>query len=237
MSPDILSGKKLVIFDVDGVIFDIVEAIRETVKEGIEKYHLKANVEDAMEEVGHVLEFAQSMPIPELVLNSNELFGKLSLFEGLTVLKRLRIAASFYGSFRQKKEQCGLFDGIEDVIKGLSKKGLRLAILSNNKRSYVIEALKKQNLEGYFGNILGFNEVSKTKPDPEGLLKILEMEKIQANEAIFIGDMVSDVQCGKSAKVNTIAVASGLAPKEKLVAEQPFQLVNTIREMQKLFGV
>ena len=95
-----------------------------------------------MEQVFPLLEIAQSLPIPELILNSKELFD-IPLLEGLTVLKKLRIGASFYGSFRKKKQSCQLFEGIEEVIKGLSKKGIKLAILSNNKRSYVLEAFWK----------------------------------------------------------------------------------------------
>jgi phosphoglycolate phosphatase len=233
---EILNGIELVIFDVDGVIFDIVDAIHDTVKEGIEKYELGSNVEDAMVEIFPLLEIAQSIPVPELVLNSKEILD-ISLFEGMTVLRRLRIAASFYGSFRKRKDSCELFDGIEDVIKGLAKKKMKMAILSNNKRSYVIDALKKQKLEGYFKNIFGFNEVSKTKPDPEGLLKILELEGVSPEKALFIGDMKTDLEAGKNANVKTIAVASGLTAKEKLIAENPYKIVDDIRGLQKLFAI
>jgi pyrophosphatase PpaX len=236
MAPNALANIKLVIFDVDGVIFDIIDAIRDSIQEGIEKYHLKQSLDDAMPDISRLMELAQSMPIPEIILNANELMD-IKIFEGLTVLKRLRIAISIYSKYRARKDSSQLFPGIEDVIKGLSNKGIKLAILSNNKRSYVLEALKKENLEKYFSNILGFNEVSKTKPDPEGLIKLLQLEEVKPEQALFIGDMATDIQAGKNAKIRTIAVASGLTVKEKLQSENPFYLINNIQELKQLFAV
>jgi pyrophosphatase PpaX len=139
-----------------------------------------------------------------------------------------------YSKYRERKEQCQLFPGIDEIIKDLSNKGFKLAILSNNKRSYLIESLQKYGLDKYFDNILGFNEVSKTKPDPEGLLKILEIEEVSANEALFLGDMITDIQAGKNAEIKTIAIASGLCEKSKLEAQEPYQIVNNTLELKAI---
>jgi HAD superfamily hydrolase (TIGR01509 family) len=236
MSPNVLDNVKLVIFDVDGVIFDIIDAIRETVKEGLEKYQIKANLQDAMPEIARVMEMAQTIPIPQMILNAKELLD-IKIFEGFTVVKRLRIAVSIYSAYRAKKENCQLFTGIDDIIKGLSAKKYKLAILSNSKKSYVLDALQKKDLAKYFNNILGFNEVTKTKPDPEGLLKILQLENVKPEEALFLGDMMTDIQAGRGAKIRTIAVASGLTEKAKLEGEHPFAVVDNIPNLKQLFGL
>lgn len=236
MPTAVLEKIKLVVFDVDGVILDIIDAIRQSVAEALEKYKIQASLQDTMQEASRVMELAQTMPIPQIILNSKELLD-IGAFADLTVLKKLRIAASIYSRFRTLKDQCKLFPHIEEVILGLHAKGYKLAILSNNKKSYVQEALKKQNLDQYFSLIIGFNEVTKTKPDPEGLLKILEEFKIKAENALFIGDMMTDIQCGRGATVKTIAVASGLTEKSKLEGEKPFLLVNNIAELKTAFGL
>jgi len=229
----VLDGVKLVIFDVDGVIFDIVDAIRETVEEGIEKYKIKTETQDAMRQVAHLLEVVQSIPFPQIILNSYDLLN-IDMLNQYTLLTKLRIAASFYSNFRAKKESCDLFPGIEDLIKGLNKKGYKLAILSNNKKSYVIEALEKRQLTKYFDEILGFNEVEKTKPDPEGLIKIMQKFNVKPEQCIFIGDMVTDILAGRAAKIKTIAVSSGLVAKEKLINETPNVIVNDIIELKAM---
>jgi HAD superfamily hydrolase (TIGR01662 family) len=229
----ILEGVKLIIFDVDGVIFDIVDAIRSTVEEGLQKYNLKTDVQEAMRQVAHLLEIVQSIPFPQIILNAYELLN-IDMLNQYTLIKKLRIAASFYSNFRSKKEACGLFPGVEDLIKGLHKKGYTLAILSNNKKSYVLEALNKRQLSTYFDEIFGFNEVEKTKPDPEGLIKLMERFKVSPEQCIFLGDMVSDIMAGKAANIKTVSISSGLVAKEKLINENPALIVNDILELNKI---
>ena len=61
-----------------------------------------------MQDVSGVMELAQSMPIPQIILNANE-FLNVPFFDGFTVLKRLRIAISMYSKYRERKEQCQCF--------------------------------------------------------------------------------------------------------------------------------
>jgi HAD superfamily hydrolase (TIGR01662 family) len=233
MSPGFLAPTKLIIFDVDGVIYDIIDAIRDSTREQLEKHQLKVNFQSAMEDVSHVLEIAQAMPIPQLILNGKEVLD-VPLFTGMSVLMRLRIAGSIYTGFRVRKEKCGLFPGIKELIAELHSRGYKLAILSNNKRNYVLDALEKTDLQKYFKTILGFNEVSKNKPDPEGILKILEIEHVTPEQTLFIGDMPSDILAGKRAGIRTIAVASGLSTREKLENEKPTQIVSDIPTLSQL---
>lgn len=232
----ILDNVKLVIFDSDGVLFDIIDAVRETVRSGLEKYNIEADLQESVQEVSHMLEKAQTMAIPEMILGAKELL-QLNFVESFTVLKRLRIAVSFYGDFRERKKDSVMFEGIDDLVKALAKKGIKLAILSNNKRSSIIENLNKWNLLKYFEQIFGFNEVTKVKPNPEGLLKILESEKIKPEEALFIGDMVTDIQAGHNAEIRTIAISSGLVGVQKLIDAKPLKVVGNVFELGSYLGL
>ena len=113
---------------------------------------------------------------------------------------------------------------------------MKLAILTNNKSQYAEEVLEKFNITKYFNPIIGFNEVSEVKPSPEGILKILDQWKIKPSEAIFIGDMTTDIEAGKSANVKMICVASGLAKKEILLEYNPDILVDNTEQLIKLFS-
>ena len=234
MASTFLSQTKLVIFDVDGVIFDIIDAIRDTVKTGMEKYQLQLDFQEAMEEVSRTLEIVQTMPIPQMILNANEVLN-IKLLEGKTVLQKLRIGGSFYGDYRSRKASCRIFPGIKEILAKLYAEGFKCAILSNNKRSYVLDALAKEDLAKYFSQILGFNEVTHTKPHPEGLLKILALEQCPPEQAIFIGDMPTDIQAGNNARLRTVAVTSGLSSKTKLAAQNPTRVVENIQELHDLF--
>ena len=118
----------------------------------------------------------------------------------------------------------------------LYSKKLNLAILTNNKSTYAENVLEKFNLNKFFNTIIGFNDVTEVKPNPEGILKILDKWGIETSEAIFIGDMTTDIDAGKSANVKMVCVASGLAQKETLLNHKPDVLVNDTNELIKLFG-
>lgn len=235
-----LKDIKLVIFDHDGVILDIVESVRKATIDAVNKFkEISAEPEEILEELAHLIEKIQTIPIPKMVLQAKELFN-VSFIEDITILKKLEIGAFIYTRFKEDLKTAKMYDGIEELIRYLAKKGKKLAVLTNNKKSYAIETLKRLKVFKFFNEetILGYNEVKNNKPDPEGLLKILELHGIKDHdEAIFIGDMTSDAKAGRSANIRTICVFSGLSKKEALKKEKPFKFVNSTAELAQIFGL
>jgi len=230
-----LDKYKGLIWDLDGTIFNISDALNKAVEDGIEKYQLTINREEVMEEIAHLIEDIQNYPVPKILLNSYELL-KVKFLEGISFFKKLRIAIFLFNQFNKYKDaESTIYKGIDDLILKLSKNKLKLAILTNNKRQYAEEVLDKFNLTKFFKPIIGFNEVSETKPNPEGLNIILGEWGIKPSEAIFVGDMTSDIDAGKAAKVKVICVASGLAQKSALLEHKPDILVDNTEELIRLF--
>ncbi len=228
---------KLIIFDYDGVIYNIVDPLREIVIEGVKKYNLKSNgLQEDMREIFRVLEFALSRSVSDQILDSKEMFD-IKLLEGYTQLKRLRIGTHFYGAYRERTKEPKLFEGVEELINELHKRKIKIAILSNSAKKYIVETMKQYNLHSKFSTILGAADVSQVKPDPEGLLKILKIEKINAKNTLFIGDMISDIEAGKNAGIKTIAIASGIIPREKLEKNKPLTVIDNISEFSQLLGI
>ncbi|MHA1732415.1 MAG: HAD family hydrolase [Promethearchaeota archaeon] len=211
---------KLVIFDLDGVVFDVTDSIRKAASDVIEKYGLKSTVEDTLGDLFHLIEKLQSVPIPKIILGSYELL-RIPILEGISLIKRLRILMYFYSRYREYKDEARVFPSIPRLVEDLFKSDVKLAVCTNQKRDYAREVLEQKNLNHFFDLIVGFNEVEKTKPDPEGILKIVGDVGVDASQVAYIGDMVTDVQAGKAAGVKTIAVSSGLVSGEKLKAENP----------------
>ncbi|MHA1885355.1 MAG: HAD family hydrolase [Promethearchaeota archaeon] len=231
-----LDKYKGLIWDLDGTIFNISDSLNKAVEDGIEKYQLTINREEVMEEIAHLIEDIQNYPVPKILLNSYELL-KVKFLEGISFFKKLRIAIFLFNQFNKYKDaESTIYKGIDDLISNLSKNKLRLAILTNNKRQYAEEVLDKFNLTKFFNPIIGFNEVSETKPNPEGLNIILSEWGIKPSEAIFVGDMTSDIDAGKAAKVKVICVASGLAQKSALLEHKPDILVDNTEELIRLFS-
>jgi HAD superfamily hydrolase (TIGR01549 family) len=230
-----LEKYKGIIWDLDGTIYDITAAINKAVDDVIEKYNLTVNRNEVMEEVAHLIEEIQNYPVPKILLNSYELL-KVNFLEDISFFKKIRIAIFLFNQFNKYKEaESTIFKGIDKLLKFLFNKKLKMAILTNNKSQYAEEVLEKFNLSKFFNTIIGFNDVSEVKPNPEGILNILNKWNLKASEVIFIGDMTTDVDAGKAAKVKMICVASGLAQKSTLFEHQPDILVENTEELIKLF--
>ncbi|MHA2392939.1 MAG: HAD family hydrolase [Promethearchaeota archaeon] len=230
-----LEKYKGIIWDLDGTIYDITAAINKAVDDVIEKYNLTFNRNEVMEEVAHLIEEIQNYPVPKILLNSYELL-KVNFLEEISFFKKIRIAIFLFNQFNKYKEaESTIFKGIDKLLKNLFNKKLKMAILTNNKSQYAEEVLEKFNLSKFFNTIIGFNDVSEVKPNPEGILNILNKWNLKTSEVIFIGDMTTDVDAGKAAKVKMICVASGLAQKNTLLEHQPDILVENTEELIKLF--
>lgn len=78
----------------------------------------------------------------------------------------------------------------------------RLAAASNRKSSASI-VLKQIGIEKYFEAVMTSGD-SPPKPDPTMIRRALEKLGVRAEEAIFVGDNVEDLQAGEAAGVRTI---------------------------------
>ena len=190
-------------------------------RNGIAKYNLKTSIEDTMAGLAHLIEILQATPIPKIVLNSYELI-KIKASEGISLITRLRIALYFYARFREYKDSASLFPRLTKSLKNWLLAELPWPALPSQKPNIAREVLEQFGSEGYFKQIFGFNEVTKTKPDPEGILKLMEIFNIKnPQQVVYIGDMLTDIEAGLAAKVKTIAVGSGLVSKDKLQIRTP----------------
>jgi len=230
-----LENFKGIIFDLDGVIYDITEAIRKAIDDSIEKYEMNVNRDEVMQEIAHLIEEIQNYPVPQIILKSYDLL-QVNFLKSLKYFKKMRIAIFIFNQFNKYMEDATIFKGIDDIISKLSKK-VKLAILTNNKSTYAEDVLKKFNLIQHFETIIGFNDVKEVKPSPEGIEKILKIWNLKHSEAIFIGDMSTDIQAGKAANVKMVCVASGLAKKETLLEHKPDFLLDNVQDLKILLNL
>jgi len=108
-----------------------------------------------------------------------------------------------------------LFPWVPDTLVYLSRTH-KLAILSSSSKTSVEKELGE--LSRTFSFITGAEEVSKLKPDPEGVFLILKETNTKPEEAIMIGDMNVDFMAGKNAGTKTGVVKWGLGDWEELHA-------------------
>ena len=110
-----------------------------------------------------------------------------------------------------------LFAGVSEALKRLKTGGLELAIASTDTRKRILEAFKTLKVNCLFDEVVGSDDVANAKPSPDMILEVLKRTGFKSEEAVMVGDSLSDMQMGRNAKVKTcIGVLTGISSLEKL---------------------
>lgn len=95
------------------------------------------------------------------------------------------------------------FDGIEEVLVYLRSKNVRVSVWTGREIETTKGLLHNTGLAKYVDLCVTRSCVPRTKPNPDGLLKILT----ECDDVVMVGDHQYDIQGARSAKVKAISVA------------------------------
>jgi len=79
----------------------------------------------------------------------------------------------------------------------------KLAVFSLNFRSTILKSLEMAGILDKFEFFVGREDVRKWKPEPDGLLKILDYFSVNPEEMIYFGDVEKDLLAGSNAGVES----------------------------------
>lgn len=95
-----------------------------------------------------------------------------------------------------------LMPGVAETIPELARRGLCLGVCSNKRVEFTRELVRALGLADHFACVLGPDDVGqRPKPDPAMLLEGLTRLGAAPTEAVYVGDMVVDVQAARAAGV------------------------------------
>jgi pyrophosphatase PpaX len=122
--------------------------------------------------------------------------------------------------------------GMDDVLVRLADEGRRLGIVTAKRRATVELAFARVPLGHLFEVIVGGDDTTRHKPDPEPIQKALELMGARPDEAAYVGDSPFDVGAAKAAGVHAVGVTwGGIHGRERLEAEDPDAVVDTAEEL------
>ncbi len=119
------------------------------------------------------------------------------------------------------------YDGIMEMLKTITGKGVRLAVASNKYQDGAEKLVKHFFGEYDFVKILGQREGQPIKPDPAIVDQVLvEVPLVTKAETVYVGDSNVDMQTGSNAAVRTIGVSWGFRSRDELAAYNPSAIVD-----------
>lgn len=199
-----MSMIKAVIFDVDGVLIDSFEANL--------KFH-----QDLLKLVGY----------PIL---SREMYSKMFHMTMLDVIRestKLKDEKEINRIWEMGKNRVVQYpshlittpENYERVIEKLNNKYI-LAIVTSRIRGGIFKLPQLAKFENYFKTVVYYEDTQKHKPDPQPLLLAVKRLGIKPNEAVYIGDALTDIQAAKAAGMKIIIYSKDkLLEADRLTSE------------------
>lgn len=129
-----------------------------------------------------------------------------------------------------------LFPGAIELIKQLHHQGVKLAIATNKSQQSFQLALQKSELSEYF-EITRAAGQSLPKPHPQMLLEILELLSLKPQQAVMVGDSVSDVDMACRVSMDAIGVDFYEQDAEMLMNAGAKIIVHDFDQLSEFLGV
>lgn len=124
---------------------------------------------------------------------------------------RFRALFSEVAVERQRKETT-LFPGAPELLRGLKARGIKAGIVSTKRGDTIQIIMDNHGLGDTIELVIGSADVTRHKPDPEGLLAAMDRLGVRPEETLFCGDTVLDAGAAKNAGTHFAAVLNGTTP-------------------------
>jgi len=125
-----------------------------------------------------------------------------------------------------------LLPGTAAMVRELRKRSLALAIVSQKLRFRVEDVLRREGLLSSFDVVIGGEDLTRLKPDPEGLL--LALARLSLSDAIYVGDTVIDAGAAENAGLPFVAVLSGVTSREEFAPYRPAAILDDLTALPEL---
>lgn len=126
-----------------------------------------------------------------------------------------------------------LHEGMKEVLEYIKSRRCKLAIFTGKGRYTTRISLEQLGIMRYFDYIVTGNDVMNHKPSSEGLVKILNHFSLAPEEAVMIGDGVSDIKAAREAGIKVGVVLWDLYAGDKVRSMQTDYSFHTAKELEQ----
>jgi phosphoglycolate phosphatase len=198
------NGRKLILFDFDGVLVD-----------SLAFYERMVNL--CLESLGEPLLRDRQEYLD--IFESNFYTGISR--RGVDVAAFTRVSAQIAPTLDY--DEVRAFEGLKPVLEALRQRHI-LLVVSSNSSGIIEKILLRDGLDRYFEDILGL-EFKLSKIDK--IRDALAHFQARRQDTYYIGDTAGDIREARQAGVRTVAVTWGWHSHDKLALTEPDYLVDT----------
>jgi len=219
MPPPTFSEIRLLIFDLDGTLID-------------SKTDLVLSVNAMREQMGFTR--LDTTLIVSYVGQGVTALIRRALGDGASDEEVTRARAIFLDYYRRHLlDNTVLYPGVREALEGLGDR--TMAVLSNKDVDLSRKILTGLGVSQYFTAIYGDHSFNQRKPDPVGVVKLMQDVGTSARQTMIIGDSDTDVLTGRNAGIWTCGVTYGFGA-HTLETVPPDVLLGNLNELADLLN-
>lgn len=216
-----LSGIRLVIYDLDGTLIDSTEAIVDT-------FNTVLAAEGVASPPRGVIESLIGEPMPEILkkLLPPERCGEVQRFWDAYIPVYAKISL----------EKTRVLPGAAETLRAFRARSLLQSIATQKKCAVATRVLGELGLLGDIDLVCGIDDVAHPKPAPDIVELILRRLGVDRSEAVMVDDTTVGLSAGKNAGVHTVGVTTGTHSREKLLTIQPDYVIDGLAELPRIIA-
>jgi len=219
-----LRKPEMVLIDVDGTLVDSVPDLAYCVDEMMKQLGMPEHGEAKVREwVGNGVER----------LTRRALIGRLEGEPDETLYeKAYPIFLKLYAENTSKRSK--LYPGVKEGLAYLKQAGYRLGCVTNKAEQFTVPLLKTLGVYDDFEIVVSGDTLAKKKPDPMPLLHVAGFFGVKPEQALMIGDSVSDVTAARAAGFQIVCMSYGYNHGVDIREASPDAVIDSMAELPDL---
>jgi HAD superfamily hydrolase (TIGR01549 family) len=211
---EVVSPKRLVLFDLDGVLLDSRE-------------NMRLSWAAVCDELGIGVPFARYFA--EIGLPFREIMARLALSDAAEEIETVYRVASM-----KNLAAVAFFPGTEEALRELVAAGIKLGVVTSKdeRRTNAILAMLPVDFE----TVRTPNGHLRGKPAPDHLLMAMAETGVDPAETIYVGDMIADYEAARRAGIDYAHAAWGYGPRPDGCAIVLDDMAHTARRLLPAAG-
>ena len=210
----------VVIFDMDGVIFDSERLIADLWREVAE--------EKKMPDIDIAIQRSIGITNDATTQVFKELYGEDFPYEEYKKIVSTRFHAKYDNGKLPTKP------GIKELLIFLQENKIPTAVASSTRTAVVETEIRDAGLLPYFDRIIGGDQVTHSKPNPEIFLKAADALNAKPEDCYIIEDSFNGIRAAHTAGMHPIMVPDLLDPDDE-IKELYEEIFPSLVEVRKYF--
>jgi 2-hydroxy-3-keto-5-methylthiopentenyl-1-phosphate phosphatase len=205
-----------IIFDLDGTLIQAYKGIYLGLKEVFQQFG---------REMFHFSDLKKYLKA-DLEATLDQFFSPEEVSKGIPIMRRK------YEEVYLDKTQ--FLDGAREVLEALHSNGVLLGVASNKFGRFSRGALIHLGVSDYFKSVVGAGDVLRNKPFPDMIHAALREMGLSLEDAVFVGDTLTDIETGKHAGIDVYVLPTGFHSKKELSQGKPKRILKDLKELVPL---